>query len=89
MGAVGPECLHAALLKVDDFEWDKVKPYLLYLLGFSLGVFGNMKALESSNVDTVIMFRSCTPIIVAVLEWAFMNRALPNRQSLLALLGVR
>ena len=38
---------------VDDFEWAKVKPYLLYCCTFALGCYANMRALRGSNVETV------------------------------------
>eukprot|EP00966_Prymnesium_polylepis_P213655 4947938-Prymnesium_polylepis.2 len=45
-----------------------------------------MKALEHSNVETVIVFRACCPLVVCVLDWAFMGRQLPSARSALSLL---
>jgi len=72
-------------LEVDKLEWKKVKPYLVYVVSFVLTLFCNVKALSASNVDTLIVFRSGTPLGVAVLDWVFLGRQLPGRQSLLAL----
>lgn len=72
-------------LQVDAIEWSKVKPYLIYVASFSAGIYTNMKALESSNVDTVIVFRCCTPLVVSFLDYLFLNRELPNFRSLSAL----
>ena len=44
-----------------------------------------MKALGATNVETIIVFRACTPITVAVIEWAFMDRELPSQKSSFAL----
>ena len=47
-----------------------------------------MRALERSNVETVIIFRSCTPLAVALCDWIFLGRELPSKRSLLALLTI-
>lgn len=78
----------ANLISVDNFERSKLVTCFVYVLSFVGGLYSNMRALQSSNVDTVIVFRSCTPLMVCLLDWAFLNRALPNRRSLLALLGL-
>lgn len=59
----------------------KVKPYLVYIASFSAGIYTNMKALEVSNVDTIIVFRCCTPLVVAMLDFLFLGRELPNARS--------
>ncbi len=72
-------------MQTDAVEWNKVKPYLVYILSFSAGIYTNMKALEVSNVDTVIVFRCCTPLVVSILEFAFLGRELPNLRSTMSL----
>jgi drug/metabolite transporter (DMT)-like permease len=59
--------------------------YAIYTVAFVLGVYCNMRALESANVETVIIFRSCTPLAVAVCDYLFLGRELPSRRSTLAL----
>ena len=54
----------------DDFEWSKVKYFVLYVLAFALGTWTNMKVLQTANVETVIVFRSCCPIVVAGFDFA-------------------
>ena len=66
----------------------QVRPYLLYVLQFVVGIYTNMKALQHSNIDTVIVFRASCPLAVCVLEWAFLGRQLPNCRSCLALLCI-
>lgn len=73
---------------VDDFEWKKVRPYLLYVAQFVMGIFTNMKALQHSTVDTVIVFRAMCPLVVCVLEWLFLGRHLPSFRSALALFAI-
>ena len=66
----------------------KVIPFALYTAMFAAGLFANMKALMLTNVGAVIAARSCLPVIVCLIEWAFMGRALPGARSCLSLAGV-
>lgn len=74
--------------EVDGFEYEKVKAYSLYIFAFVSCIYCNMKALEASNVETVIVFRACTPICVAVIDYMFMGREWPTSKSQLSLLMV-
>lgn len=72
-------------IELEDFEWSKVKPYLIYVTSFVLGLFTNMMALGHGNVETVIIFRACVPLAVAFLDWGFLGRHFPSTRSLGAL----
>ena len=73
-------------LQMDDFEWEKAKYFLVYVLSFTIGTYTNMKVLSMANVETVIVFRSCTPIAVAFFDYIFYNRAAPSLRSAFSLL---
>eukprot|EP01031_Cornospumella_fuschlensis_P032943 gene32943-39842_t len=73
---------------VDGFEWAKVKAYSLYIVAFVAAIYANMQALAHSNVETVIVFRACSPIAVTVIEYLFMDRALPTMRSTFSLCAV-
>jgi hypothetical protein len=45
-----------------------------------------MKVLATANVETVIVFRSCCPIVVAGFDYIFYRRAFPAPRSLFSLL---
>jgi drug/metabolite transporter (DMT)-like permease len=75
-------------IKVDDIEWVKVKPYLLYIGAFVAAIFANMKALSHSNVETVIVFRACSPLAVTIVEYLWMGRSWPSMRSSAALMVV-
>lgn len=75
-------------IEVDDFVWSKMKPYCLYVVAFCIGMYANMKALEVSNVETVIVFRSCAPLFVSLLDYSFLGRALPSFKSWAALIVI-
>lgn len=71
---------------VDPFAWDHVKPYMLYILFFSCGVYCNMRSLATSNVETVIVFRALAPAIVAFLDSLFLGREWPSKKSWMGLM---
>ena len=76
------------VLEVDSLDWARISPYLPYAGAFGLGIFANMKSLASSNVETVIVFRACAPIAVAILDWMFLGREFPSTRGLGALMIV-
>lgn len=75
-------------VEVDHFEWAKVKAYSLYIIAFVAAIYANMRALSVSNVETVIVFRACTPLAITVVDFLFMGRQLPSLRSTLSLIGV-
>lgn len=68
-------------IKTDRLQMDKMKPYALYVCAFAAGIYSNMRALSVSNVETIIVFRACTPMCVASIEYLFMNREFPSAKS--------
>ena len=70
----------------DRYEWSKVRPYLAYVAMFVATIYCNMRALQHSNVETLIVFRACCPLIVCWLDWLFLDRTLPSPRSWAALL---
>ena len=79
-------CGKLNLVKLTPLTRENVIPYAKYSVLFLIGVYSNMKTLEHSNVDTVIVFRSSTPIAVCFADSFFMNRELPSTRSKLAML---
>ena len=77
---------YTGLAVVDDFEWTKVKPYLLYVVMFVATIYCNMKSLQHSNVETIIVFRACCPLCVCLLDWGFLGRELPSKGALVSLM---
>ena len=53
---------------------------------FVIAIYTNMQALQHSNVETVIVFRSCCPIVVAGFDYLFYGRACPSLRSVASLL---
>jgi drug/metabolite transporter (DMT)-like permease len=73
------------LIDVDPVRWKNIKPYLAYTVAFSLGVYCNMKSLSMSNVETVIVFRALSPLLVSVADALFLGREWPSARSWTAL----
>jgi len=72
----------------DPITLDNVKVFIPYICSFVLSLYSNGKALSVSNVETVIVFRACSPILVCFLDYFFLGRELPSIRSLCALMGV-
>ena len=53
-----------------------------------MSLYSNMHALKYSNVETVIVFRSCCPILVTIIEYLFMGRAMPSLRSIASILFI-
>jgi len=60
----------------------------MYIGLFATAIYSNMQALTHSNVETLIVFRACGPLMVSLLEWRLLGRTLPSRRSVLALFGI-
>lgn len=73
------------VMPIDDFKWEFFKPYMIYTVAFSTGVYTNMMCLNTSNVETVIVARACSPLVVSVLDAMFLGRELPSKRSIAAL----
>lgn len=77
--------IKACGIKVDGLEWDKLKSYAMYIVAFVSAIYANMQALQQSNVETVIVFRACSPIAVCFIEYLFLGREAPSGRSALSL----
>ena len=77
-----------SLPALDPFSTPILRGYLNYAAFFLVGVYSNMKTLEGSNVDTVIVFRSSVPILVCTADVLFMGRHNPNLRSKLSMGGM-
>eukprot|EP00971_Amphidinium_carterae_P265880 5274278-Amphidinium_carterae.1 len=75
-------------IKVDAMRSCTCLAFLPYIASFTLTLYTNGKALSLSNVETVIVFRACAPLLVCFLDWCFLGRELPNARSLVAMLGM-
>lgn len=73
---------------IDFVDFDKFKAYFLYVCCFIVSLYSNFRALENGKIETVIVFRACTPIAVSLLDYAFLGRELPSKRSWFSLLVI-
>jgi GDP-mannose transporter len=69
----------------DSFTIENAKKFLPAAFVFYLAIFTNTNLLRHANVDTFIVFRSCTPLFVAIADTAFRNQPIPSKLTFLAL----
>jgi hypothetical protein len=71
--------------EVDWFDWEKTKAYSIYVVIFVAAIYSNMQALKNANVETVIVFRACSPIAVCAFEYIYLNRDYPTARSAISM----
>ncbi|KAG7555890.1 Sugar phosphate transporter domain [Arabidopsis suecica] len=75
----------SGLINHDPFTWDTAKKFLPAAIVFYLAIFTNTNLLRHANVDTFIVFRSLTPLLVAIADTVFRSQPLPSRLTFLSL----
>jgi len=68
-------------LECEPLVWTKARSFLLVPLFFDLTIYTNIKLLQSSTVETAIVFRTVVPIFTSAADWIWMGRALPEARS--------
>lgn len=81
-------CGALGFIKVDNLNLRKVKKFWIVPMAFLGTIFANIKILQHANVETFIVFRASTPIMVSLLEWQFLERHLPSKQSWMCLVFI-
>jgi len=62
--------------------------YVTYALIFALGINFTMRSLAVTNVETVLLFRSCSPVLVSVIDTLCLGREMPSRRSFASMLCI-
>jgi len=76
------------LVEVDELELPKLKSFFLVSVAFLCCIFTNIKTLQFCNVETFIVFRASTPVVIGVADWFILGRELPNSRSCLSMLAL-
>jgi len=76
------------LIYLEKQKRETLKGYAMVSLLFISTIYANMKVLQFAGVNLFIVLRCSTPILVAILDFVFLGRQLPDRRSLGALLGL-
>ncbi|CAN1120189.1 GDP-fucose transporter 1 [Linum perenne] len=69
----------------DAFTINTAKKFLPAAFVFYLAIFTNTNLLRHANVDTFIVFRSLTPLLVAIADTLFRKQPVPSRLTFLSL----
>ncbi|KAI3445425.1 hypothetical protein Pfo_002090 [Paulownia fortunei] len=72
----------------DPFTVETAKKFLPAALVFYLAIFTNTNLLRHANVDTFIVFRSLTPLLVAIADTAFRKQPCPSKLTFLSLVVI-
>lgn len=73
------------LLYHDSFSYETAKKFLPAALVFYLAIFTNTNLLRHANVDTFIVFRSLTPLLVAIADTLFRKQPIPSKLTFVSL----
>lgn len=71
----------AGVIEVEPLKLEKVRQFWIVPLAFLGTVFANIKILQYANVETFIVFRSSTPLLISVFDYWFLGRELPSGRS--------
>ncbi|KAK4265139.1 hypothetical protein QN277_026228 [Acacia crassicarpa] len=74
------------LLHHDPFTLEMAMKFLPAAVIFFLAIFTNTNLLRHANVDTFIVFRSLTPLLVAVADTTFRKQPCPSKLTFVSLL---
>lgn len=73
---------------VQRIEMETVKKYWVVPALFATAIFANGKLLEYSNVETFIVCRNTTPLIVSLNEFLFMGKSLPTLKNMICFIAI-
>lgn len=65
-----------------------VRAYASVAFVFLATIYSNFHVIHAIGVNSFIVLRCSTPLMVSVLDWLFMGRTLPQPSSLFALVGI-
>jgi GDP-mannose transporter len=69
------------MLQIEPLRWDTAIKFIPVVLSFLGTLFSNAKVLQFSNVETFIIFRSSTPLVLCICDDLFLGRHLPSMRS--------
>ncbi|KAL7517172.1 hypothetical protein ACHAWX_002119 [Stephanocyclus meneghinianus] len=74
-------CAAMGKIECDRLEKDKCIKFLPVALIFLATIFSNIKSLQYANVETFMVFRFSTPLVVSIADYLFLGRKLPSPRS--------
>lgn len=76
------------VVELNELSYKTANKFKLVPLSFLLILYANMKILQHSNVETFIIIRASTTVIMSILDVEFLNRQLPSLKSWVSIVGV-
>lgn len=76
------------LLTHDSFNLETAKKFAPAALVFYIAIFTNTNLLVHANVDTFIVFRSLTPLLVAIADTTFRKQPCPSKFTFFSLVVI-
>lgn len=73
------------VIEVDELKLVTVKSFMLAVVAFVAVIYCNVKTLQYANVETFIVFRASTPVLISVADYLFLGRELPNLKSAISI----
>ena len=77
-----------SLVEIQTVDRAVLSQYVTYALIFALGVNFTMRSLAITNVETVLLFRSCSPVLVAFVDTLCLGREMPSCRSFASMLCI-
>ena len=84
---IGGNLVGAIKLK-DGFSWTILKWYAVYCVTFVGGIYTNMRAVRETDVETVVVFRCCTPLVVSILDTLLLAQPRPSARGFASLVVI-
>lgn len=75
----------AGWIKVDALELPRIKSFYMVTVIFMFNIFTNIKALEYSNVETVIVFQTLTSLVIAYGDYKYLKTGKPSSKVMISL----
>ena len=75
----------ASIVEIRPAQLTTVLKYMPWVFAFVATMYTSMMTLYAADIETVIVFRCLSPIIISFLEWFWFDRELPEMQSWMAM----
>jgi drug/metabolite transporter (DMT)-like permease len=77
-----------SLVDIQKVNRGVLSQYMLYSMLFVLGINFTMRSLANTNVETVLLFRTGSPIVVSCIDTLCLGREMPSRRSAASMLCI-
>jgi GDP-mannose transporter len=95
---IGCQCLFTAVVlrlghslgmnALEDLHWEDLVRFSAVPFSIVVTLYAGMSAMTHVTLETFIMLRSFSPIIVAFLDWLWLGRSLPSPSAFFCLIGI-